>query len=530
MRAGEHPLKLGPPKQQALLAVLLLHANEVVSTDRLVDSLWGEAAPNTAATAVHGYVSGLRKALGDHGDRLATAPRGYTLRIEPGELDLDRFERVLDSGREQLAAAAPGRAAETLRAGLALWRGRPLAGFEDEPFAREAVARLEELRIQAREELITAELERGAAAELVAELRSLVSEHPFRERFRAQLMLALYRAGRQAEALATYDDARRAMVDELGLEPGPALRDLQRAILEHDPALAGPARRQAPGRPRRRRFALAAAGAAAVAAAAGAAALWLPARGDDEAGATARAGNALVLLDPRSGDVREAVAVGATPVAVALGEGAAWVVNADAQTLSRVDAETRETTTFATGGTPTDIAAGYGSVWVGDGEPLRSAQFAGLLTTAVARLDPRDANRARARPAAAAARGGLVLRRAPDRARCRRRVGDRAGLFGHARRSTDDACRRDAARGPSGRGGRRGRPGVGARRRSHGRADRPGAEPPHAPRAAARDLGVGARGGRGGGVGDRPGRRDPVADRAARRLDAGCNPGRNRRR
>ena len=387
MRAGEHPLKLGPPKQQALLAVLLLHANEVVSTDRLVDSLWGEAAPNTAATAVHGYVSGLRKALGDHGGRLATAPRGYTLRIEPGELDLDRFERALDSGREQLAADGPGRAAETLRAGLALWRGRPLAGFEDEPFAREAVARLEELRIQAREELITAELERGAAAELVAELRSLVSEHPFRERFRAQLMLALYRAGRQAEALATYDDARRAMVDELGLEPGPALRDLQRAILEHDPALAGPARRQAPGRPRRRRFALAAAGAAAVAAAAGAAALWLPARGDDAAGATARAGNALVLLDPRSGDVREAVAVGATPVAVALGEGAAWVVNADAQTLSRVDAETRETTTFATGGTPTDIAAGYGSVWVGDGEPLRSAQFAGLLTTAVARLD-----------------------------------------------------------------------------------------------------------------------------------------------
>ena len=251
MRAGEHPLKLGPPKQQALLAVLLLHANEVVSTDRLVDSLWGEVAPNTAATAVHGYVSGLRKALGDHGGRLATAPRGYTLRIEPGELDLDRFERALDSGREQLAADGPERAAETLRAGLALWRGRPLAGFEDEPFAREAVARLEELRIQAREELIAAELERGAAAELVAELRSLVSEHPFRERFRAQLMLALYRAGRQAEALATYDDARRTMVDELGLEPGPALRDLQRAILEHDPALAGPARRQAPGRSRR---------------------------------------------------------------------------------------------------------------------------------------------------------------------------------------------------------------------------------------------------------------------------------------
>ncbi len=226
------PLQLGGVRQRTLLAVLLLNANSVVSQDRLLDELWGERTPAAGATALRVRVSQLRKALGTK-EVVVTRRPGYLLRAEPDELDLHRFERLLDEARE----AGPEVAAEKLRSALALWRGPALADLTYEPFARSAVERLEELRLVALERRIEADLALSRQTELVAELRELVREHPLRERLRAQLMLALYRSGRQAEALDAYQAGRRALVDELGIDPGRALQNLERAILQQDPAL-----------------------------------------------------------------------------------------------------------------------------------------------------------------------------------------------------------------------------------------------------------------------------------------------------
>src|SRR5512146_1935722 len=196
------PLELGAGKQRALLALLLLHAGEVVSSDRLIDALWEEPPPASALNSVHVYVSQLRKALGN--GLLQTRRHGYLLALEPEQLDLGRFERLLGEGRALLAEGEAARAAKTLRAALALWRGQPLSDFSSEPFAQGEIVRLEELHLAALEERIEADLALGRQAELVSELEALVREHPLRERPRAQLMLALYRSGRQAEALAAY--------------------------------------------------------------------------------------------------------------------------------------------------------------------------------------------------------------------------------------------------------------------------------------------------------------------------------------
>ena len=216
-----HRVELGGAKQRALLAILLLHANEVVSNDRLIDALWEDDAPETARKALQVYISQLRKTLGK--ERIATHSPGYRLEVEPDELDLSRVQRLLESGR----------AAEA----LALWRGPALADFSYERFAHGEIARLEELRLACLEERIESDLERARHASLVGELETLVLEHPLRERLRAQLMLALYRSGRQAEALEAYQAAREALVEELGIEPGRSLRELQQAILQQDPAL-----------------------------------------------------------------------------------------------------------------------------------------------------------------------------------------------------------------------------------------------------------------------------------------------------
>jgi DNA-binding SARP family transcriptional activator len=188
---SEHgrPLDVGSGKQRALLALLVLRAGEVVSTDRLIDALWDERAPASAHNSVHIYVSRLRKALGN--GRLQTRGHGYVLALEPEELDLSRFERLLGEGREFLAAGEAERAARTLRAALALWLGPPLSDFTSEPFAQGEIARLEELHLAALEERIEADLAIGRHAELVSELEALVREHPLRERLCAQLMLAL---------------------------------------------------------------------------------------------------------------------------------------------------------------------------------------------------------------------------------------------------------------------------------------------------------------------------------------------------
>jgi DNA-binding SARP family transcriptional activator len=221
---GDRPLPLGGARQRALLSLLLTRPNEVVSADRLIDELWGDEPPKTAANTVQYYVSQLRKLLG--AERIETKPPGYALRIGPGELDLERFETLVRAGD-----------GDSLRAALELWRGPPLADLEYERFARAEIGRLEELRVVALEKRIAADLEAGLDAELVGEIESLVAEHPLRERLRAQLMLALYRADRQAEALAAYRDARTALTDDLGLEPSAALQELERAILRQDPSL-----------------------------------------------------------------------------------------------------------------------------------------------------------------------------------------------------------------------------------------------------------------------------------------------------
>ncbi len=226
-------LNLGGAKQRSVLAFLLLHANEVVSRDRLINELWGDEAPETAATAVQVHVSQLRKALGR--DVIVTQSPGYLIRVQEGELDLERFERLVAEARVQ----EPARAAEQLREALALWRGGPLAELDSVSFARGERARLQEQRLGALEQRIEADLALGHHAELVPELERLVREHPLRERLRGQLMLALYRSGRQAEALEVYRSGRRLLDEELGLEPGEELRRLERAILEQDPSLAG---------------------------------------------------------------------------------------------------------------------------------------------------------------------------------------------------------------------------------------------------------------------------------------------------
>jgi DNA-binding SARP family transcriptional activator len=228
-------LDLGAPRQRALFAFLLLHANEVVSIDRLSEALWPQEIPRTAAKAIQVYVSALRKALGGARDALETRGSGYLLRVAPGELDLHEFERLLAGawGEDATTRAA------TLREALALWQGAPLADFEYESFVQPEAARLAELRQHALEGRIEAELELGAGPELVAELQALVEARPLQERPRALLMRALYRAGRQSEALEVYREGKRLLDEELGLDPGPELRELERAILRQDPALAG---------------------------------------------------------------------------------------------------------------------------------------------------------------------------------------------------------------------------------------------------------------------------------------------------
>jgi predicted ATPase/DNA-binding SARP family transcriptional activator len=233
-------------KQRALLALLLVHANETLSTERLVDELWGERPPPTAVKTVRVHVSRLRKTLsagaGNASDAaVVTRDHGYQLKLDPEQLDSHRFERLVAEGGRELATGHPDRAASALEAALSLWRGAALAEFAYERFAQSEVARLEDLRLAAIEQLNEAKLALGRHAELVGQLEALVGEHPYRERIRAQLMLALYRSERQADALQAYQDARRTLVEELGIEPGERLRELERAILAQDPELAAAA-------------------------------------------------------------------------------------------------------------------------------------------------------------------------------------------------------------------------------------------------------------------------------------------------
>ena len=285
---GGEPIRLAAPKPRALLALLLLNRNRVVPTERLIDELWGDEPPARATKTLQVYVSQLRKAIGP--ERLVTRPPGYELQIAEGELDVERFESLAAAAREQLRAGNARAAVAGLKEALDLWRGPALREFRSEPFGEAAGSRLEELRLEAVEDRLQAELDAGTTAGLVPELEELVTREPYRERPRALLMLALYRSGRQADALDLYRRTRELFVDELGIEPGPVLQELEQAILRQDSDLRLPAPPPAapeapPPAPRRRRllYALAALGAALVAAASVAALVRGGGSGDHQA-------------------------------------------------------------------------------------------------------------------------------------------------------------------------------------------------------------------------------------------------------
>src|SRR5947209_5543505 len=232
-------VELPAGRGRALLALLILNAGEPVAAERIVDELWGEDPPRTAGTVVQGLVSRLRRAFhpgrakGSPSELLQTVGKGYRLALDPESIDANRFKQLLDDAR----GASPEERSAKLSDALGLWRGPALADFIYEPFAQRAIAALEELRIQAIEDRFEAELALGRCAELVADLEEAVAGHPFRERLRGFLMLSLYRAGRQTEALEAYRRTCSLLNDALGLEPGPSLMGLQAAILRQDAAL-----------------------------------------------------------------------------------------------------------------------------------------------------------------------------------------------------------------------------------------------------------------------------------------------------
>jgi YVTN family beta-propeller protein len=367
---GERQLELGGTKRRAVLAFLLLHANEVVAIDRLVDQLWAEKAPRNAAAAIRTHVSRLRKELGP--EVVATRAWGYALRTEPGALDLERFER-LSADAENLPARER---ANKLREALALWRGKPLEDLAFEPALASDISRLEELRLTVLESRIDADLEAGDHTGLVGELEALIAEHPLRERLRGQLILALYRTGRQAEALEVYREWRRVLADQLGLEPSSELRELERAILQHDPALraspssaaivAEPGVRQ---RPVLRGRSAAAAALIGVIAAAVAIPVFTLSSGGSVVSATVQA-NSVVAIDPKTGKVVKTIPVGARPGPIAAADGKVWVGNRDEGTVTEIDARTRQFmgNVPLAHGSPTGIAATAGHVWAVTGD------------------------------------------------------------------------------------------------------------------------------------------------------------------
>lgn len=381
------PLALAGAKQRALLAILLVRANEVVSIDSLIDELWGEEPPATARKSVQMHISRLRREIeraGGNGSSAAivTRPPGYVLRLEGDELDLHRFERLVEQARGAREAEDAEASAALLREALGLWRGIPLADVAYEPFAQREIARLEEARLAALEDHIDACLTLGRHAALVPELETLVTENPLRERLRAQLMLALYRSGRQAEALASYREARRALVGGLGIEPSQELQRLERAMLRQDASLDLPPPPTLRGdddiverRPRRRLRTAAAAAAALVFSAAFAAGLVVAVRDGGEPRRGERAGtpvpvkpNSVAIIDPETNEVVASIPVGATPGPIAVGEGSVWVANVRERTVSRIDPKTRTVDrTIGLGIEPTGLAVGEGAVWVAGG-------------------------------------------------------------------------------------------------------------------------------------------------------------------
>jgi YVTN family beta-propeller protein len=427
--ADSASLDLGGPKQRAVLALLLLRANEVLARERLIDDLWGDDPPATARETVKAYVGRLRKVIpvNDKSVRLRSYGGGYLLELDPEQLDLYRFQQLAEGGAQALADGDANRAASLLRDALSQWRGRPLADLGGAAFVDTERARLEELRLAALENRIDADLMLDRAPTVVPELQQLTREHPYRERLYRQLMLALYRSGRQADALDAYRDLRRRLTSELGLEPSRESQDMQRAILAADPALTPgrsghatpePAaeREVAPTRRSRRvGFRLkalcvlvacitvaivsvralsggdhAAARADPRAAgrleasipvplpggpvvgklAFGAGSLWIRKSGDNE----------VLRVDPRTNTITARIRVGfAYDTGIAIRGDDVWVTNGEDRTVSRIDAPTnRVVATIHVGAYPLGIAVTKDSVWV-----------ANHHSGSISRIDPR---------------------------------------------------------------------------------------------------------------------------------------------
>lgn len=352
--------------------MLLLHANEVVSTDRLIDEVWGDSPPESAVNMLQGYVSHLRKTLepgsrrGEH-ELLLSRPPGYVLQIRPDQLDAERFEQLTREGRQLLNDGDVDAAANRLRTALALWRGGALDDLAYETFARADIERLEELRLQALEDRVDADLALGRHRALVGELRELVDLHPLRERLRAQLMTALYRSSRQADALEVYRDGRRALRNELGIEPGPALRELEQAILRQDPALGGTAAVPPPIVSRvRRRWPLIAAGVALAGAAAVFAAIATLGNSSGVKPVDVKA-HSVAVLDPKRNAVVGDIPTGGYPGPLASDDTYVYVCNIGDATVSRIFARGRKLFDTFSFSRAIDMIAGNSDLWAANG-------------------------------------------------------------------------------------------------------------------------------------------------------------------
>jgi YVTN family beta-propeller protein len=402
-------IQIGGPKLRALLVILLLRANQAVPRDVLVRDLWGEHPPAGAQGSLEVYVSRLRKALGAAADgpAVATRPGGYCLLLEDGQLDVRQFERLVEQGRIALAGHAPDQAAARLRAALQLWRGNALGDLGCEPFAQVEIGRLEELRLGAVEDRIEADLALGRHAGVVSELEALVAVHPLRERLHGQLMIALYRGGRQAEALEAYQAARRMLVGELGLEPGPALQQLERAILRQDSSLDLPGQTVADpavdpargtGQPsstgpmegirgttwlERHRALLATRRTRVIAIVLASLAVLTASfvvfsRGAGAREVTLAGANGLVAVNTASGRVVTATSLSGAPGAVIGGDGSVWVADPGGGEVSRIDPGSGvEVDQIQVGGDPGSIVSGGGEIWV-----------ASTVGATVTRIDP----------------------------------------------------------------------------------------------------------------------------------------------
>jgi YVTN family beta-propeller protein len=354
-------VSLGGRKQRTLLAVLLLHANAVVPRDNLLDALWAERRPPSASDSLDTYVYRLRKQLGS--DRLLRERGGYRLRVDPGELDVDRFEELVANARCAADAGDHRHAGALLTKALGLWRGPAWTDQLDNPTVSADADRLEERRLNALESRLEAELSCGGGAELVSELEQLVGQHPLRERLLAALMLALYRAGRQTDALEVFQTARRRLLDELGLELGPELHELQRRILQHDRTLGAPRRFPATSGPGSRRR-LASVGLLVLAAVV--IVVFLLGAGAGSRQPRIDAGTSgIVSVDASSDRVLTATSLTGAPGAVTAGYGSVWVADPTGQDVSRIDAATGDLVeTIPVDGEPGSIVSGGGAIWV----------------------------------------------------------------------------------------------------------------------------------------------------------------------